>query len=133
VSSWHLPRIRACTQVYSLTQLYTYTTMHASTLTIHAALTNHVHISSPHSLLTSPVHISINEHISLTTPHSLLTRQVHISSNVPHSLWQFTLKMLHPLNPPNRETQISRYLVVQIEIEIVVLSEFVPQNMRFWI
>ena len=33
--------------------------------------------------------------------------------------WQFPLNMLHPRNPWNRETQISRYLAVQIQIEIL--------------
>ena len=39
--------------------------------------------------------------------------------------------MLHPLDPPNRETQISRYLVVQIQIEILISCEFVPRNFGF--
>jgi len=34
--------------------------------------------------------------------------------------WQFPLKMLHTWNPPNRETQIPRYLAVQIQIEMLI-------------
>jgi len=35
---------------------------------------------------------------------------------VKYTLWEFLLKMLHPRNPPNRETQISWLLAVQIQI-----------------
>jgi len=34
--------------------------------------------------------------------------------------WQFPLKMLHTRNPPNRETQIPRYLAVQIQTEMLI-------------
>ena len=37
-----------------------------------------------------------------------------------HSLWQFPLRLLHPPNPPNRETWIPRYVMVQIQVEILV-------------
>jgi len=43
------------------------------------------------------------------------------------------LKFLHPQNPLNRETQISRYLEVQIQIEILFSFESVQRNLRFWI
>jgi len=48
---------------------------------------------------------------------------------------QFSLKMLHPRSPHNRETHLSRYLAVQIEIEIEILveHEFVPRNLSIWI
>jgi len=49
------------------------------------------------------------------------------------SLWQFPLKLLHPQNPPNRDTQISRYLTVQIQIEILISFEFVLKSLCFWI
>jgi len=39
--------------------------------------------------------------------------------------------MLHSQNPPNRETQISRHLAVQIQTEILVIFEFVPRNWVF--
>ena len=42
-------------------------------------------------------------------------------------------KLHHPQNPPNPETQISRYLTVQIQVQILVWIEFVPRNMSFWI
>jgi len=48
-------------------------------------------------------------------------------------LWQFPQKMLHPRFPTNRETQISRYLAVQIQIEILVWFESVPRNLSCWI
>jgi len=41
---------------------------------------------------------------------------------------QSPLKMLHLGNPPNRKTQIPRYLAVQIQNESLVYSEFVPIN-----
>jgi len=43
---------------------------------------------------------------------------------------QFPLKMLHPRNPPNRETQIPRYLAVQTP-RFLVWFEFVPRNLSF--
>ena len=42
---------------------------------------------------------------------------------------QFPMKMLQPRNPPNRATQIPRYLKVQIQIENLVEFEFVPRNL----
>ena len=42
-------------------------------------------------------------------------------------------ELLHPHNPPNQEPQISRCLMVQIQIEILVWCEFVPRNLSFWI
>jgi len=50
--------------------------------------------------------------------------------------WQFPLEMLlHPRNPPNRETEFSRHHMVQIQIKILVsfASRFVPWNLSFWI
>jgi len=41
--------------------------------------------------------------------------------------------LLHPQNPPDRETQIRRYVAVQIQIEIMDWFEFVPRNLSFWI
>jgi len=38
--------------------------------------------------------------------------------------------MLHPRNPPHRETQIPRYLAVQIQIEF--WFEFVPRNWNLY-
>jgi len=46
-------------------------------------------------------------------------------------LWQFPLKMTHPRNSPNRQTQISRCLAVQIQIEILIEFEFVQKNLSF--
>jgi hypothetical protein len=48
-------------------------------------------------------------------------------------LRQFPLELLHPQNPPDRDTQISRYLAAQIQIEIVFYFECVPRNCCFWI
>jgi len=47
------------------------------------------------------------------------------------SLLQFPLKLQHPQNSPNRETQISRYRMVQIQIEILISSDCVSQKPRF--
>jgi len=38
-----------------------------------------------------------------------------------------------PQNPPNRETQISWYLALQIQIEILFEFESVSRNLSFWI
>jgi len=48
---------------------------------------------------------------------------------------QFPLKTLHPRNPHNQETHISRYLAVQIQIQIEILveHEFMPGNLSIWI
>jgi len=46
---------------------------------------------------------------------------------------QFPLKLQHSQNPPNRETQISRYLAVQIQIEISISFEIVPRFLSFCI
>ena len=58
-------------------------------------------------------------------------------------VWQFPLKMLHLGNPPNRETQIPRYLVVQFklrswfnlnlyrEVEFLDLEDF--GGVAFWV
>ena len=42
--------------------------------------------------------------------------------------WHLPLKMLHLQHPPNRETQISRYLAVKIQFQIWVWFEFVQRN-----
>ena len=47
----------------------------------------------------------------------------YIHSNTYIRIWQFPLKFLPPRNPPNPETQISRYLAEQIQIEIFVCTE----------
>ena len=53
-------------------------------------------------------------HINLSVRiHPKNPRQSHVQV-----VRQFPLKLLQPQNPPNRETQISRYLEVQIQIEI---------------
>jgi len=44
-------------------------------------------------------------------------------------IWQFPLELLHPRNPPNRESLISRYLAVQIQIETLFKFELVPKNL----
>ena len=53
------------------------------------------------------------------------------------SHWQFPLKMLHPRNPRNRETQIPWYLAIQIQIEILVLNLYrgiwVARFGGFWV
>jgi len=41
------------------------------------------------------------------------------------------MKMHHPRHPLNQQTQIPSYLVVQIQIENLVLFEFVPKNLSF--
>jgi len=41
-------------------------------------------------------------------------------------------KITTPPNPPIPETQISRYLAVQIQIESLFQFEFVPRNVSFW-
>ena len=46
---------------------------------------------------------------------------------------QIPLKLLHNRNPPNPETQISRYLVVQIQIEMLFSFECVQRILSFWI
>jgi len=38
---------------------------------------------------------------------------------------------IHLQNPPYPQTQISRYLAVQIQIQILVQFEFVPSNLSF--
>ena len=38
-------------------------------------------------------------------------------------VWQFPMKMQHFRNPPNRETQIPRYLAIQIQIGIWICTE----------
>jgi len=43
----------------------------------------------------------------------------------------FPLTPLNPQNPPNRETQISRNLAVQSQMEILIECEFVPGNFSF--
>jgi len=47
--------------------------------------------------------------------------------------WHFPLKIQHPRIPLNRETQIPRYLVVQIQIESWVQFALVRRNLSFWI
>ena len=47
-------------------------------------------------------------------------------------VWQFPLKMLHPRNPPNQESQIPWYLVVQIQSGFLVWFESVTRNLSFW-
>jgi len=48
-------------------------------------------------------------------------------------LWQFPLKMQQPWNPPSQESPIPRYLAVQIQFEMYVKFEFVPNGLSFWI
>jgi len=45
--------------------------------------------------------------------------------------WQFPLKTLHPRHSPNWETQIPRFLAVQLHIGILVQFEFVRMNLSF--
>ena len=47
--------------------------------------------------------------------------------------WHSPLEIRHPINPLNRETQIPRYLAVQIQIEIWVQFALVRRNLSFWI
>jgi len=47
-----------------------------------------------------------------------------------HPVRQFALKMQHPQNSPNRQTQISRYLAVQLHFEILVQFDFVPRHFQ---
>jgi len=44
-------------------------------------------------------------------------------------------EILPPQNPPDRETQISRHLAVQLKFVFLVEFEFVPRNLSFsiWI
>jgi len=46
-------------------------------------------------------------------------------------IWQIPQKILHPRNPSHPKTQISRYLVVQIQSGMLVWCQFVPRNLRF--
>ena len=50
-----------------------------------------------------------------------------------HSVWQSPLKMQHLRSPPNRNTHISQYLAVQIQIDFLIEFEFIPENRSFWI
>jgi len=44
------------------------------------------------------------------------TETLSLSQTLSH----FPLKLLHPQNPPNRETKSSRYLALQIQIETLI-------------
>jgi len=48
-------------------------------------------------------------------------------------IWQFPLKMQHLRNLPNRQTEICRYLVVQIQIDILLHYKIVARISSFWI
>ena len=62
---------------------------------------------------------------------------LHHHINQITQLEQFPLScyIRHPRNPPNRKTQIARYLAIQnqIDMDISVQFEFVPRNLSFLI
>ena len=54
---------------------------------------------------------------------SLLCVKCYTIRESSESISQFPLKMQDPRNPPNRATQIPRYLAIHIQIEILIFNE----------
>jgi len=73
-----------------------------------------------------------------TATNRIMTRDEHsvthcktLQHTATHHTWQFPLKTIHPWNQTNRQTQIPRYLAVQIQIVILFSFECVPRRLRF--
>jgi len=79
-----------------------------------------IYIPNPYSTVTYPHSPVFDSTANTVASLARLFGEICGRQGLFYYIWQFPLKMLYPRNPPNRETRISQYFAVQIQIEILV-------------